>query len=309
MNSNRIVKDLVSVIVPTYKRKTILRAINSILEQDYKSIEIIVVDDNAEHLEYRNYVCNILKPFLDENKITLIKNETNLGGALSRNKGIEYSHGEYIAFLDDDDWYLPQKISKQVTYIKERDADIVYCYSKGVDLKGNVVWENKKNKEGNLLYEAMVTDCIASTSLILCRRKAIFDAGLFPNIPCRQDVVLELNMAIKNCLFVCVPEILTVYGDADPSVFRISNISKKTLVGYDENRRIARNNYNRLTKHQVKQVEMAFSHRICLISLLIKDKASYKAELTNMIKTSFFDMRTVKAIIKFIFWNHFICGM
>ena len=298
MNSNRIVKDLVSVIVPTYKRKTILRAINSILEQDYKSIEIIVVDDNAEHLEYRNYVCNILKPFLDENKITLIKNETNLGGALSRNKGIEYSHGEYIAFLDDDDWYLPQKISKQVTYIKERDADIVYCYSKGVDLKGNVVWENKKNKEGNLLYEAM-TECIANTSLIMCRRRALFDVGLFSNVPCKQDVLLELKLAVNGCVFACVPEILVVYGDADGNVNRISNISDKTLVGFYATREIARKNYNRLNSKQIREVEMGTSYKICMVALKIHDRKTFRTELNNMIKTSFFDKRIIKIIFKY----------
>ena len=101
-----VIPGTVSVIIPTYKRKSILRAVNSVLTQDYKNLEVIVVDDNANYPEYRKIVRDELAEHIAENKIVLIQNSKNLGGALARNEGILVSHGEYIAFFDDDDWYL-----------------------------------------------------------------------------------------------------------------------------------------------------------------------------------------------------------
>ena len=78
--------------------------------------------------------------------------------------------------------------------LEETKADVVYCWSRGEDQCGNVVWENRKDIEGNLLVEAM-TECIANTSLIMCKREVIFQVNLFEDMPCKQDVYLELKLA------------------------------------------------------------------------------------------------------------------
>ncbi|MGL5964947.1 MAG: glycosyltransferase family 2 protein, partial [Fusobacteriaceae bacterium] len=113
--------DLVSVIMPTYKRSVFLeRALLSLINQTYKNIEIVVVDDNAEHLEDREKTKKVLEKYKDSAKIVVVENKINLGGSLSRNEGINVSTGKYITFLDDDDEYELNKIEKQVQFYKEK---------------------------------------------------------------------------------------------------------------------------------------------------------------------------------------------
>ena len=102
--------DLVSVIITTYGgSKTLKRAINSILAQTYKNIEIIIVDDNDPNSLERKHTENIISNF-DACTIKYIKHSKNLNGAVARNTGINASNGKYICFLDDDYFYLPNRV-------------------------------------------------------------------------------------------------------------------------------------------------------------------------------------------------------
>lgn len=111
---------LVSVIMPTYKdRGGLQRAVKSVLSQTYENIELFVVDDNSPESEWRTHTEKVMLEFSDNPKVHYIKHEINKNGAAARNTGINASQGEYIAFLDDDDWFLPEKIEKQVAYLEE----------------------------------------------------------------------------------------------------------------------------------------------------------------------------------------------
>lgn len=295
-------KSLVSVIIPTYKRDSILRAIDSVLLQDYPNIEIIVVDDNAEHLEYRKKVEESLSELIASEKVKLVQNEKNLGGSLARNEGILASSGEYIAFLDDDDWYLPNKISKQVDVLENSDSALVYCWCRGEDKNGNVVWENKTSYEGNILIQAM-TGCVANTSLIMCKREVLFDVGLFEDMPCKQDVFVELKLATKGYTFACVKEILVVYGNSDDDFQRISNVSNKTIIGLKKVRELARQNYHQITKKQITFVEGDTAYKICGIAKRIGDKDTYKSEMKIALKYLRNWKRVARIIYDFLFWK------
>ena len=102
---------LVTVIITTYKRPDkIERAIDSVINQTYPNIELIVVDDNIKDTQERKETEKIVERY---SNIRYIKNEKNLGGALSRNVGIKEANGEFISFLDDDDKYKPTKIEEE----------------------------------------------------------------------------------------------------------------------------------------------------------------------------------------------------
>ena len=97
-----ILMKLISVIIPYYKNiKFIEKAINSILNQTYKNLEIIIIydDDNLDDLKF------LQKLTANQNKIKLIVNKTRSGAGLSRNIGRSIANGEYIAFLDSDDYW------------------------------------------------------------------------------------------------------------------------------------------------------------------------------------------------------------
>jgi len=107
--SERINLPLVSVVIPVFNREnTVVVAVDSVLEQTYDNIEIIVVNDastdNTENVLFDNY----------KDKVKYLKNEKNMGVSFSRNKGIENANGEYIAFLDSDDIWFPFHIEEAI---------------------------------------------------------------------------------------------------------------------------------------------------------------------------------------------------
>lgn len=111
-------KPLVSVIIPTYNsKKTIKRAIKSVLRQNYENIELIVIDDASE-----DSTIKIVEKF---SNIILIKNENNIGQYYSRFKGINKATGTYITFLDADDWLAPDAIYRAMMIARLYKADVV----------------------------------------------------------------------------------------------------------------------------------------------------------------------------------------
>ena len=107
---------LVSVIIPTRNRSTLLeRAILSVINQDYSPIEILVIDDNSDDPQKNISAIKQIDPSLKS--VKYFSNTQSMGGAWSRNFGVDQSSGAYIAFLDDDDEYQPNKISSLVGYL------------------------------------------------------------------------------------------------------------------------------------------------------------------------------------------------
>lgn len=113
----------ISVIIPTYGRpKELPRAIESVLTQTYDNLELIVVNDGSE-----SNIETIVKEYGDS-RIRYFEHETNRGGAAARNTGIMKACGELIAFLDDDDEWLPKKLEKQVRCLESKNSDWVGVY-------------------------------------------------------------------------------------------------------------------------------------------------------------------------------------
>jgi glycosyltransferase involved in cell wall biosynthesis/GR25 family glycosyltransferase involved in LPS biosynthesis len=128
-----VVEGRVSVIIPTYKRPENLEAaLKSVVEQDYSDIEVVVVSDNGSGSEYEDETARIVSRYANFNEkctVNLINHDVNRNGAAARNTGIFNSTGEYICFLDDDDIYLPGRISSSVEKLKDTPEKIgaVYC--------------------------------------------------------------------------------------------------------------------------------------------------------------------------------------
>jgi len=125
--------ELVSVIIPAYNRADSVGAIQSVIDQKYRPLEVIVIDDGSTD-DTRKVVC----PFLQENDELSISYyyQSNGGVSAARNTGINKSKGKYISFLDSDDILLPNKIDHQVDILTKNNADI--CY-------GRVRYQSKKD--------------------------------------------------------------------------------------------------------------------------------------------------------------------
>ena len=114
-------KPLVSVLIPTYNSELYIKnTLESILNQTYKNLEIVVIDDAST-----DNTVEILKRYKDE-RIKLYVNSKNLGISGNMNKGIRLSHGKYLAIMDADDWSYPYRIEEQV-HLMEENPEVVLC--------------------------------------------------------------------------------------------------------------------------------------------------------------------------------------
>lgn len=260
MQENEI---LVSVVIPTYSRNiTLSRAIDSVLEQTHQNLEIIVVDDNPPDSEWRVSTQKLMQQYADNEKIHYIQNAKNMGGSRARNEGIKAANGEYIAFLDDDDEYFSEKIEKQLHCFLTTDLNklaLVFCDAVMTYDNDKFVCYVKPRYKGCCLYEAMVNNCLAATSQWMAKRDALMDVEMFTDVPCKQDSTLILKLLLAGYEVDCVPEVLSKY--CNYQVGRISNLSKKKLVGELLYMDTCRTYYSQLTDIQIKQVEFRFSER------------------------------------------------
>ncbi len=201
---------LISVIIPTYNRANyICEAIDSVLAQTYKNVEIIVVDDgstdNTRDIISQRY----------NSKVTYIL-QNNAGPSSARNNGIKHSRGDLIAFLDSDDIWLPEKLEKQVELINQsQDIGLVSCGLYQIDPNGNIIGNplirrNYKNKS-SFLKELMIHNIIGGGSSSLIRRECFERVGFFDEeIWIGEDWNLWLRIA-KNYEVKFVEEPLIKY--------------------------------------------------------------------------------------------------
>ena len=178
----------VSVIVTTYKRepKMVKRAVDSILNQSYKELEVIVVDDSPPDYCMRDEVRNTIESMGD--RVRYISHKKNLGACAARNTGIENAHGEFVAFLDDDDEWLPTKLEKQMLKFDYPKVGLVYCasfkcYDNGVRETKKLVWH-----ADSIFIELLRENFIGSTSFVVVRKDIVIEAGMFDeNMKSAQD--------------------------------------------------------------------------------------------------------------------------
>ena len=126
-------KPIVSIITPLFNSEAfILETINSVINQTYKNWELLLIDDCST-----DKTIEIAHQFvLKFPNIKLIKNDKNLGAAITRNKGIEASQGTYIAFLDGDDVWKPEKLEKQIAYMQAENCDVCFSGYEQIDEAG-----------------------------------------------------------------------------------------------------------------------------------------------------------------------------
>ncbi len=173
--------DLVSVIIPTYNRRyTIKRALDSVRAQTYTNLEVIIVDDGStdDTLSY------IQKWYGDADWLTYIINDENQGAAASRNTGVRYAKGNYIAFHDSDDEWLPEKLAQQMQLIDLGiDVGMVYCcMERRIGEEIYDVWPPKESplevKSGNM-YRTLLLGPVIGTHTMLCKKQAFLSLGGF----------------------------------------------------------------------------------------------------------------------------------
>ncbi len=292
---------LVTVIIPTYKRAYMLtKAIDSVINQTYKNIEIIVIDDNNPSSKYRAETKEKLSSYIQSGVVRYIENEKNLGGSITRNRAVEQSKGEYIAFLDDDDIFFPTKIEKQVKLMlqnKNNNVGLVYCHCNGVDKDGNILWKNTNSYEGLPLYESMIY-CIASTSLWLCDKKMLLDIGGFEDTPSKQDLLLMVKIIANGYKIMCVKEPLVDYLEHSNGKISTMKAAPHILKGYNNLQKYCEKYYIKLSKNEEIDVKFRFSRTLCLQYIGLNYKTKALKELVKMFKLRPFRSSNIRMLLR-----------
>ena len=289
---------LINVIIPTYKRHIMLeKAIKSVINQTYKNIEIIVVDDNKynskEHINTKNMINNYPN-------VRYYKNKKSIGSALSKNKGIELARGEYIAFLDDDDFFEPTKIEKQYNYYKKlnnKNVSMIYCYVRDLDSDYNEIRLNKKDYEGQPLYEHLIK-FIATTSCWFCPKDILVKLGGFDNVMCQQDSTLILKMLINGYEIYRVPEVLLNFVIHDKE--RITNYTYEYIKWFEVYHNKCIEIYDRFNKKEICDIEYSFAIRIYDMYFELNDKKNVFKQVIKLWKLKLFEVSTFRKTIKFL---------
>lgn len=199
--NNQVATITVSVIVATYKReKSLKRALKSLVNQTYDSIEIIVVDDNADN-EWNRKVEDIINEISKLHPIVYIKNKTNKGSAETRNVGINISLGEYVTFLDDDDIYLRDKVKNQIEHMIENNSDYsitdldLYDENERLIEKRTRGYIKEINKDNLLRYHLM--HHMTGTDILMFKKDYLLNIGGFPSINVGDEFYL-IQKAIED---------------------------------------------------------------------------------------------------------------
>lgn len=161
--------ELVSVVIPAFNREYIIKdCIESVLKQTYQNIEVIVVDDCSS-----DHTVDVVRAIKDP-RVRCFQLSKNSGACHARNIGAEQAKGQYIAFQDSDDTWLPTKIEEQIEYLKQGNYDVVFCGMDRITLNQEHFYypqagfdENKDAFEQILLANRISTQCMLVKSYVL----------------------------------------------------------------------------------------------------------------------------------------------
>lgn len=203
---------LVSVIIPTYNRAwTLKKAIDSVLDQDYKNFELIVVDDGST-----DDTEALIKTY--EKSIKVIQQPNNLGVSAARNKGISVSSGSLIAFLDSDDSWYPKKLSTQVEFFNA-NPDALICQTEEVWIRdGKKVNPKKKHQKlSGMIFIPSLALCLVSPSAVMMRKNLFAKVdGFDESLPACEDYDLWLRITCRYPVhLIDTPLIIKTGGHED----------------------------------------------------------------------------------------------
>ncbi|MFL9868195.1 glycosyltransferase family 2 protein [Paraburkholderia fungorum] len=235
---------LISVVIPTYNREaTIARALESALKQTWTNIEIIVVDDGSKDDTQK------IVEAINDPRIRYLKNEKNLRGGASRNKGGTLARGEYVAFLDSDDEWLPGKLARQMEAVSGRtNPKTVVCYTRLlVRRDGKEFMEPPRGMGsgepvGDYLFKN--SGHIQTSSLFMS--KELFESCLFDSrLVKHQDWDLAIRLQLTGAEFVFIENAETIWYQ-DSKISRVSS-----LVDNDGSKQWIRQHGDNLSKAAV----------------------------------------------------------
>ena len=286
---------LVSVVITTHNRKELLRkAVDSVLSQTYPNIECIVVDDAGSD-NTKDYIIDLI----NDKKVQYIyiPKEESKGGNHARNVGILASNGEYVAFLDDDDEWLPTKIEKQVEAMRDPSVGFVYCGAiREIDMnpatRFSFPMDEARYKDGDVSKDILIRIITTTTTTMMIRRSILDYVGLFDeNLKYWQEYELSIRV-LQATKAKCVRENLILYRIIEGDKNRLSN----KISGWEDAVRYIENKHKDLIAALTPEEEALRQVYICIDGFNRGEKAhSYKTMIKYAWKA--FSNRRMRKIV------------
>ena len=204
----RLEGPLISVVVPTYNRADLLEeAIQSVLQQEYANWELLVVDDGST-----DDTGEVLDRYGSEDRIRTFR-QPNSGQAVARNQGIRNARGEFVAFLDSDNRWLPHKLRAQAEYLAEHDEiDVLYGDIETIDMSGNLVagLSSRERFSGEVWRELLVDNFVNFNTSVVRTAKLREVGGLDETVRRADDYDLWLRLSTR-ARFQYLPGVVAQY--------------------------------------------------------------------------------------------------
>lgn len=221
-----LMRPRVSVVIPTYNRADVLpRAVKSVLTQTFQDFEIIIVDDCS-----KDNTAEVVAKFTDP-RIKYIRHDRNKGGNAARNTGVKAALGSFVAFLDSDDQWLPEKLERQLTVFNNPAIGLVYC---GLIFIGPGKGEASRwfvRCGQDFRQDLLVSNFIGTTSAVIVRRGLLKEInGFDESLKSCQDWDLYLRLS-KLCEFGYVEDFLVRYQFDRKTRSQISNSPEAVMSG------------------------------------------------------------------------------
>ena len=187
---------VISVITPTYNRARFLpAAVASVLSQTFGDFELIIVDDGSE-----DNTPDVLKPFLADRRVRYVYQE-NQGQSHARNLALKQATGDFIAFLDSDDVWAPDKLEKQLAVFRANsEVDIVHGDEATINEQGSVVSLQNMRRYSGRITRYLLADNSVSITTALVRRRCFDEMGGFDtSVGVADDYELWLRFSARYC--------------------------------------------------------------------------------------------------------------
>ena len=280
----KYVDGLVSVIMPTYKRsEKLIRAIKSVLNQTYTNIELLLINDNEPDDDFTKELLIRISAFENDSRFRLIMQEKHINGAVARNVGIKQAKGEFIAFLDDDDWWEKEKIEHQVKKLQSLSKEWggVSCRIKQYNNE-ELIAKLPRYKSGYVYKDILMLKSDFATGTILVRHSALDDTGYFDeNLLRHQDLQLLVNFTYKYKLYQ-LDEFIHCCDVSDtqnrPDLQRIIKAKKAFFKS-------VKHIIITLTKKEWKTISSAHKYEIAYIALKNKQYKSFVSYFISATKS------------------------
>lgn len=221
---------LVSVIIPTHNREDLLpRAIESVLKQTYTKFEVIVVSDGSTD----NTKEIVSKYSSNDSRVRYIGYTPARGGNIARNTGIEASKGEYIAFLDDDDEWLSEKLEKQVKLLDQYEkVGLVYTGVHIIYVNEKLEYNSMSKERGDLKKRILIDNCVGTTSTVVLRKHILRKSGMFDvELKALQDFDLWIRIAQYSNIDVIPEPMINYYNYIGKK--QVSAVTQKYIDAFE----------------------------------------------------------------------------